>query len=302
MMTAAWQGDMRRVLSLAWLIAAVVGLPLPARGQASQAETVRDRLWIFCCATNSDFPHIGRRSVVTPAEGAFYLGVSNILMVQSSENESRYGRLEPPLEQYTVALRPLKGVVWSVVGSGGFFKPEETAEVLALAKSVPNFRGVMLDDFFTGQAEGQRAKWTVEELTDVRRKLDQTGKKLDIFVTFYTKLMGLPLEDYLDQIDVLTLWTWNSADLRNLEDNLQKLERLYPRKRKMLGCYVVDYPKKQGVPVELMKHQCEVGLRWLQQGRIEGIIFLGNTVLDLGFESTEWTRQWIQQVGDTKLK
>ena len=69
----------------------------------------------------------------------------------------------------------------------------------------------------------------------------------------------------------------------------------------MLGCYVVDYPKKQGVPVELMKHQCEVGLRWLQQGRIEGIIFLGNTVLDLGFESVEWTRQWIQQVGDTKL-
>ena len=52
---------------------------------------------------------------------------------------------------------------------------------------------------------------------------------------------------------------------------------------------------------DLIKHQCEVGLRWLQAGRIEGIIFLGNTVLDLGFESAEWTRQWIQQVGDTEL-
>ena len=301
MMTTAWQCEKRSALRLTLWIAAVVSLPLPASGQAPKAETVRDRLWIFSCATNSDFPHVGRRSVVTPAEGAFYLGVSNILMVQSSEKESRYGRLEPPFEQYTVALRPLKGVVWSVVGSGGFSKPEETSEVLAMAKRVPNFRGVMLDDFFTGKAEGQRAKWTVEELTDVRRRLHQTGKQLDIFVTFYTKLMGLPFDDYLDQIDVLTLWTWNSADLRNLEYNLQKLERLYPRKRKMLGCYVVDYPKKQGVPVELMKHQCEVGLRWLQQGRIEGIIFLGNTVLDLGFESVEWTRQWIQQVGDTKL-
>lgn len=70
----------------------------------------------------------------------------------------------------------------------------------------------------------------------------------------------------------------------------------------MLGCYVVDYKKKQGTPVDLMKQQCEAGLRWLRQGRIEGIIFLGNTTLDLGFESAEWTRRWIQQVGDAKLK
>lgn len=51
-----------------------------------------------------------------------------------------------------------------------------------------------------------------------------------------------------------------------------------------------------------MKLQCEAGLRWLREGRIEGMIFLGNTVLDLGYESAEWTRQWIQQVGDVRLK
>lgn len=291
-----------RVFTGALLIAVAVCAAPRASARAAEAETVRDRLWVFSCPTNSDFPHIGRRSVVSPAEGAFYLGVPNILMVQASEREAPYGRLEPPFEQYTVALRPLKRVVWSVVGSGGFHKAEETAEVLAMANRVANFRGVMLDDFFTGNTEGKRAQWSVEELAELRGKLNQTGKKLDIYVTFYVRHFDLPLADYLDQIDVLTYWNMDSGGIRDLEDNLQKLERLYPRKRRMLGCYVVDYRNKRGMPVDLMKHQCEVGLRWLQAGRIEGIIFLGNTVLDLGFESAEWTRQWIQQVGDTKLK
>ena len=302
MTTAFRQDEMRRVLGLMLLIAAAACLPQRAGGEAPQAETVRDRLWIFSCATNSDFPHIGRRSVVSPAEGAYFLGVPNILMVQSHPKEAVYGRLEPPLEQYAVALRPLKSVVWSVVGSGGFHKTEETAEVLAMANRVPNFRGLMLDDFFTGKAEGQRAQWSVAELADVRQKLAQTGKKLDIFVTFYVKHFDLPLADYLDQIDVLTFWNMDTAAIGNLDDNFQKLERLYPKKRKMLGCYLVDYRKKQGTPVDLMKLQCEAGLRWLREGRIEGLIFLGNTVLDLGYESAEWTRQWIQQVGDVKLK
>lgn len=280
---------------------------LPAQGETTQATgitTVRDRLWVFSFATNSDFVHVGRRSVMSAAEGNFYLGVPNILMVQSSTKEAPYGRFELPFEPYTVALRPLKNVVWSVVGSGGFHKAEETAEVLAIAKRVPNFRGVMLDDFFISQAAGggKRAQWSVEELAEVRRKLDETGKKLDIFATFYVKHFELPLKDYLDLINVLTIWNMDSAQIPQVESHLEKFQQLHPQRRKMLGCYLIDYPKKCGIPVDLMKHQCEVGLRWLQQGRIEGIIFMGNTTMDLGFESVEWTRRWIQEVGDAKLK
>ena len=29
---------------------------------------------------------------------------------------------------------------------------------------------------------------------------------------------------------------------------------------------------------------------------------MGNTTMDLGFESVEWTRRWIEQVGENKLK
>jgi alpha-L-fucosidase len=272
-----------------------------AQVSATTGGTVRDRLWIFTCAANSDFPHIGRRSVMTPAEGAFYLGVPNIIVVQSSESEARYGRLEPPLAPYTVALRPLQRVVWSVVGSGGLYSPTETEEVFQLARSTPNFTGVMLDDFFTGQKEGKRARLTVQELAEIRRRLEGINKKLQIFVTLYVTHLDLPLRDYLELIDVITLWTGSPAELANLEANLTRAERLAPKTRKMLGCYVVDYGRKEGIPVSSMKLQCEMGLRWLREGRIEGLIFLGNTTMDLGFESVAWTRQWIQQVGDTKL-
>ena len=242
-----------------------------------------------------------RRSLMTPAEGAFYLGVPNIIVVQSSTSEAPYGRLEPPFAQHTVAMRPLRRVVWSVVGSGGFTSPEETEEVLQLPKTTPNFSGVMLDDFFTNQKEGKRAKLTVEELAEIRRRLLAIDKKLTVFVTLYEKQFDLPIRDYLELIDVITLWTWNSSDLANLESNLKRAEQVAPGKKIMLGCYVVDYGRKKGIPIPSMKLQCETGLRWLREGRIEGMIFLGNTTMDLDLESVEWTRDWIRKVGDTKL-
>ena len=287
--------------SVAGLAGLGLGSPAPAKPPQVQDRTVRDRFWIFTCAANSDFPHIGRRSIMTPVEGAFYLGVPNIIVVQSSTREAPYGRLEPPLAQHTVAMRPLTRVVWSVVGSGGFTSPEETKEVLELAKTTPNFVGIMLDDFFTNQKEGKRAILTVEELADIRRQLLEIGEKLAVFVTLYNNQLDLPIRDYLELIDVITLWTGNPADLVNLESNLKKAEQVTPRKKKMLGCYVVDYGQKKGIPVPLMKLQCETGLRWLREGRIEGMIFLGNTTMDLDFESVEWTRDWIQKVGDTRV-
>jgi hypothetical protein len=43
------------------------------------------------------------------------------------------------------------------------------------------------------------------------------------------------------------------------------------------------------------------GLQWLQEGRIEGMIFLASCICDLGLETVEWSRQWIQKVGGGKL-
>ena len=57
-----------------------------------------------------------------------------------------------------------------------------------------------------------------------------------------------------------------------------------------------DYGDKKPMPVSLMEKQCHLGLRWLQEGRIEGMIFLASCICDVGLEAVEWTRQWIQKL------
>ncbi len=64
--------------------------------------------------------------------------------------------------------------------------------------------------------------------------------------------------------------------------------------------HTLSCANKCGMPVPLMKLQCESGLKRLGEGRTDGIIFLGNTVMDLGYESVAWTHDWIRRVGDTR--
>ena len=266
-------------------------------------QTLRDRFWIFTCAANSDYPHIGRRSVMTPVEGAFYLDIPNIFMVQSGKEngEQAYGKFDSPLAQYMVALRPLKRVVWSVVGSAGFYSPKETQEIMKIAKTASNFSGIMFDDFFTGKKEGQRAKLSIEEFTDIHKQLKQINKNHKVFATVYNNQLDLPLGDYFKMIDVVTFWTMNFDDLENMESNMKKLKSVAPHAKIMIGCYFIDYGKNKGVPIPLMKKQCETGLRWVQEGKIDGMIFLANTTMDIGLESVEWTREWIKEVGNTPI-
>jgi len=158
-----------------------------------------------------------------------------------------------------------------------------------------------MDDFFREKGVEKLATFTPHELQALQQQVKGPDKKLDLNVTLYTGQLDLPIADHLAVIDTVTLWTWKSADLANLDRNLSMLERLAPRARKMLGCYLVDYDEGASVPIPAMQQQCEQSLRWLRDGRIEGMVFIGNTVMDLNFEAVEWTREWIQKVGETRL-
>jgi hypothetical protein len=281
-------------------VAGAIGAAAPQF--AVPAGTVRDRLWLFTVPANTDFASVQRRSLMTPAESGLYFNIPNLILVQASEGESKYGHFEPPFAQYALALRPFKRVVWSVTGSGGFNKEAETREVLELARNTPNFTGIMLDDFFfSAVKDGKKACLPVAELARIRQELRNTGKPLDIFATYYTQLLELDLTEYLNLIDVLTLWTWRSGDIPDIDKNLGRLDKAAPKARKMLGCYLYDFPLRKPVPIPAMQQQCETGLRLMREKRIEGMIFLSNTVADLGFDSVEWTRNWIMKVGDARV-
>lgn len=116
--------------------------------QHDELHSVRDRLWLWgheAGAHNGEWGILGK-SRMTAAEAAFYMSLSNLIMV-------RYrGKPEPPCDQYALAFTPLKCVVWSIVGAFGATESEDRSNVRDLAMRTPNIRGVIMDDLFLTQS------------------------------------------------------------------------------------------------------------------------------------------------------
>lgn len=147
-----------------------------------------------------------------------------------------------------------------------------------------------------------RAALTVEQLRELRPKLALPNRRLDLGVTLYATQLSPRIAAHLESIDVVSLWTWKPADLDRLEDNFARLRRLAPGKRILLGCYMWDFDAGSPMPLDRMKRQCELGLKWLKSGEAEGMILLATNLCDLGLETVAWTRRWVQEVGDQPLQ
>jgi len=261
-------------------------------------ETIRDWLWIWGHyeGSHNNAWNLEGVSRMTPLEGAAYMGVPNLIMV-------RYRDLPaPPFDQYAIPLRSLQQVVWSIVGASGATGEEERDQVFDLARKSPNITGVMMDDFFR-RADDERgvAVLAPDDLRRVRRELRLGDRDLDLWVVLYGHQLQLPVDEHLALCDKVTYWTWEARDLEGLEGDFARVEELAPAAGKLLGCYMWDYGGKAPMPVDLMERQCELGLEWLRQGRIEGMVFLASCICDLELEAVEWTRQWIARVADEPL-
>lgn len=257
-------------------------------------STVRDHLWLWGHhpGTHDGFYHLPGPSRMTPAEAAYYLGVPNMFMIAIGNVPA------PPFDQYMISFRPLRQVVWSIVGDSSSTRTDIDA-VIPLAAKFPNLTGAIMDDFFhAADAEGNVSRVSVDELAQFRAQLQAAARPLDLYVVVYAHDLALPIQHHLAQCDVITYWTWTADELGALEVNFARLEEMAPAQRKILGCYLWDYGAEKPMPVDGMRRQCELGLRWLREGRIEGIIFLSNSACDQEIETVEWTRQWIAEVGE----
>ena len=313
--------------------------------QAQQAEpnTVRDRLWLF--GVPADGPRLfyegaGYRggSRITPAEGAHWLGVPNLMFITQPWNQppamarEKAWKTVTTKEQYAISFQSLKRVQWAAVGSGGLGGLAEVPDIVTLAKDYPNITSIYLDDFvtrpYTKRADGTTVgtpAMTEAQLKSMRTQLGKAGRPMEVWTTIYThefdrkhpdfKDCEPPLADQMKHFDVVVLWTAKSADLRDLEKNLALLESIKPKNcRIALGIYLWGYwdkdPAKaddksyvmgRPVPPDLMEHQCGLGLKWLKEGRVSDLVILGLAGIDQGIPSAKWMRDWIKQHGDEKL-
>lgn len=264
---------------------------------------VRDLFWIWgqnpgahhCDNKNTyKLPGVNRMG---PVEGARYLGVNNCCRVAMGDGPV------PPFDRESAELAGMDQVVWSIVGAGGFTINDDgwgdMNEVIRQARMFPNITGAILDDFCT---EKRLGIFSPERLGEIRAKMRAgVGRPMDLWVVLYEHQLDGPVKAHLNACDVITFWTWNGANLKNLDANMAKVIAMTPGKRHVAGCYMWDYGGRQPLPLDQMKYQCEKYYQWIKEGKIDGVIFCSNCIADLGLETVAWTRQWIAQIGDEEL-
>jgi hypothetical protein len=260
--------------------------------------TIRDRLWIWGHEAGAHNGNYGlpAPSRMTPMEAAVYLNVPNALMIAIGDQPA------PPFDRHMIAFRPLKRVVWSIVGDSSSAR-NDLDEVLGLAARYPNLIGAIMDDFFHApDADGNISRVGLDELSTYRGLLNTAARPLDLFTAVYAHDLDLPIRDYVELCDVVTFWHWRADELPRLEDNFQRLEKVAFDKRILLGCYLWDFGACRPMPLELMQHQCQLGRRLLREGRIEGLIFLASCTCDLELDTVAWVRDWVAEVGGKSIR
>ena len=230
-------------------------------------------------------------SRMTAIEGLYYLDIPNMCRVRIK------GSPMPPYDQHSEAMRPCREVTWSLLGAGG--DPSlgwtDTDEVIKQANMYPNITGGFYDDFF---GERRRTYYTPEKLREIRKRCDDgvKGRKLDMWVTLYEyNLEQIPnVKEWLDEFDVITLWVWRASNLPKIEEYYKQLRAIAPDKRIVAGMFMYNYGERRPMTVADMEFQADFYLRSMKEGWLDGIMVCGNPVCDLGLDSVEWTRNWIQ--------
>ena len=52
------------------------------------------------------------------------------------------------------------------------------------------------------------------------------------------------------------------------------------------------------MPLWSIRHSLSLALRWLKESRLDGIIFVSNDECSQRAETSQWTRQWINEVAN----
>ena len=264
-----------------------------------------DKYWLFGVRAHQDDTLLdalgrggGKRrcgSRITPAEGAFMLGVPNMIMVTGDNAEPV--PFTHDAYQYCESFRPLKRVMWSSCGSSGWRNGNEEAFICDISHKYDNICGAYLDDFFTrfGSKPQEHTDELLACIQEIRGKLSAAARPMPVYVTAYMHGMKDIAKSVMDLVDGLVFWTWQSKELPLLPERFQQAEEACPKHKKLLGIYMYDFMTREAVDMELMKFQCEYGLEMLKAGRVEGLVFEANSVMGIGLPTEEYLREWIAQ-------
>ena len=268
----------------------------PATG-AGKPKVVRDLLWVWGIPkiTDNSQRTMATFAQASPAERVRLLGTPNIMMAGAGvpHDMKKAGLMS---RQVSDAPR----LVWEIMEDGEGAQPftyeKRLSNVRKLVDKYPQIEAVLLDDMSTVKiSKGFKPR----HIRKIRQSLRGKYAAIKIWGVWYTMTFNQKgIQDYIQEIDVINLWTWHAKDLVDLEKNVAHCEKLYPDKPIMLGLYMYDYGSGRRMPLDLHQQQCETALKLAHAGRIKGIVFL--TITD-DAEVVSWTADWVKRVGSQKL-
>lgn len=271
-------------------------------------STLSNHLWLWGQEPGSHhtrpFYNLPGVNKMTPSEGGSFLGIPNCCRVVMENSD------HCPYANEDEIFRSFDKVVLSAIGAGGVARYSEDRsdldEALKLAERYSNVTGAVLDDFFNSvegfEMNGKLARHSIESIRSMKDRLNRfPQRRLDLWLVWYTYQLDFDIQPYVDLCDVITLWTWKGSDLRNIDANIQKLVSRTPNQRRLAGCYLWNYGEGKPLTAEEMAWQLDRYLYWIKEGAIEGIVICSNCVCDIGLESVDQLKEWIEKHKDLPI-
>ncbi len=256
-------------------------------------KTLKESLWLWGQTPGSHHASGSYKlpgiNTMTPAQGCEFFDIHNCCRVAMASGPF------PPFDEESRQIAHLEQVVWSIIGAGGVTRNQDgdgdLDEVVRQMEMFPNITGAILDDFFS---ERRMKLFPPEKISAIKQKLiNATKRQTDLWVVWYDREINLPIQEYLPNFEVVTYWTWYGQNLKELDVFLDRMIEATPGKRRLAGCYMWDYGNAQPLPVELMQHQLDVYLDYINKGLLEGIVLCSNCIADIGLPTVDVTRAWL---------
>ncbi len=266
-------------------------------------KKVRDVLWVWGnpeMAQGDDARHtLATYAQASPARRATLLGgVPNIVMAGR-------GLPDDPntAAAQTEAVKNAARLAWEILpdsAKGGEYSEgvtfDYTRRVALLKKlrtSYPQIEAVLLDDM---SSVAVRKGFKPEHLTALKKLLDGD---FALWGVVYTHTLDRPgINEYVKQLDLISVWTWNAKHLVDRDKHIEHLEKTFPGKPILLGLYLYNFGGPGPMPRDMLELQCHNALRLAHEGRITGIVFL---TIHNDADTMKWVADWIKRVGDEPL-
>ena len=185
------------------------------------------------------------------------------------------------------------------LGSVRLFKGDQSIDISAASVDASStFPGHPPENLLGGVVEPEAAAAvSVARLREIKKRMEQMPRKPDLGAVLYTHQLNPAIRHHLELCDVVSFWSWTADELMKLPENFAKYQEIIQKKRTLLGVYMWDFGKCKPLSIDLMKMQCDMGLKWLKSGVIEGMIFCLSSICDLDIEAVRWSKQWIAEHG-----